>query len=99
MTGSCRPKRRQPTHGCGRSVSTATPCWSALSTETASATRLNLTLNLGLPVTPSLGDALAKIRFARAHGVRRFSFFNYGFLGAGRLDWIARIAAAVSNTG
>ncbi|MFM8984965.1 MAG: hypothetical protein ACKONH_02725 [Planctomycetia bacterium] len=67
--------------------------------EVADPARLNLTLNLGLPVTPALGDALAKIRFARAHGVRRFSFFNYGFLGAGRLDWIARIAAAVSNTG
>lgn len=61
--------------------------------------RLNLTLNLGLPVTPALGDALAKVEFAGRHGVRRFSFFNYGFLGSGRLEWIARIAAAVSKTG
>lgn len=67
--------------------------------EVADPARLNLTLNLGLPITPSLGDALAKIQFARAHGVRRFSFFNYGFLGSGRLDWIARIAEAVSKTG
>jgi hypothetical protein len=57
--------------------------------------RLNLTLNLGLPVTPSLGHAMAKIDFAWRQGVRRFSFFNYGFLGAGRLSWLGEISAAL----
>ena len=59
--------------------------------------RLNLTLNLGLPVTPSLGDAMAKIEFAWRQGVRRFSFFNYGFLGAGRLSWLREIAGALGR--
>jgi hypothetical protein len=59
--------------------------------------KLNLTLNLGLPVTPSLGHALAKIEFAQRQGVRRFSFFNYGFLGAGRLSWLREISAAVAR--
>jgi len=57
--------------------------------------RLNLTLNLGLPVTPALGHALGKIEFAWRQGVRRFSFFNYGFLGAGRLAWVREIASAL----
>lgn len=57
--------------------------------------KLNLTLNLGLPVTPSLGDAMAKTLFAKKQGVSRFSFFNYGFLGSGRLRWIAEIASAL----
>jgi len=59
--------------------------------------RLNLTLNLGLPVTPALGDAMAKIEFAWRQGVRRFSFFNYGFLGAGRLSWFREIAGALGR--
>ncbi len=59
--------------------------------------RLNLTLNLGLPVTPGLGQAMAKIEFAWRQGVRRFSFFNYGFLGAGRLSWLREIAAALER--
>ncbi len=54
--------------------------------------RLCLTLNLGLPVTPSLGDAMSKIDFAWKSGVRRFAFFNYGFLGAARLRWVREIA-------
>lgn len=54
--------------------------------------KLNLTLNLGLPITPSLGDAISKVRFAKEHGVTRFSFFSYGFLGVGRLQWIAELA-------
>ena len=58
---------------------------------------LNLTLNLGLPVTPGLGDAMAKIDFAWRQGVRRFSFFNYGFLGAGRLAWVREISAALAR--
>ena len=57
--------------------------------------KLNLTLNLGLPVTPSLPDAMAKVLFARQHGVSRFSFFNYGFLGEGRLQWISELAYAL----
>jgi hypothetical protein len=59
--------------------------------------RLNLTLNLGLPVTPALGHAMAKIEFAWRQGVRRFSFFNYGFLGAARLGWLREIATALGR--
>ncbi len=54
--------------------------------------RLNLTLNLGLPITPTLNHAMAKIDFAWRLGVRSFSFFNYGFLGSGRLQWLREIA-------
>ena len=54
--------------------------------------RLCLTLNLGLPVTPTLGHAMQKIDFAWRQGVRRFGFFNYGFLGPARLGWIGEIA-------
>ena len=57
--------------------------------------RLNLTLNLGLPITPTLQNALGKIDFARQLGVRRFGFFNYGFLGRSRLGWIRQIADAL----
>lgn len=57
--------------------------------------KLNLTLNLGLPITPTISDAVAKVRFARAQGVRRFSFFNYGFLGEARLKWIGELASAL----
>jgi hypothetical protein len=53
---------------------------------------LNLTLNLGLPVTTTFAQAAAKIEFARRQGVHRFSFFNYGFLGEGRLRWIHDLA-------
>jgi hypothetical protein len=35
---------------------------------------------------------MAKIDFAWKHGLRRFGFFNYGFLGPGRLGWIREIA-------
>jgi hypothetical protein len=59
--------------------------------------KLNLTLNLGLPITPSLADAMAKVHFARKQGVSRFSFFNYGFLGSGRLRWIAALASALAG--
>jgi len=56
---------------------------------------LNLTLNLGLPVTTTFAQAAAKVEFARRQGVRRFSFFNYGFLGEGRLRWIQDLARLV----
>ena len=56
---------------------------------------LNLTLNLGLPVTTTLAQAAAKLEFARRQGVRRFSFFNYGFLGEGRLRWFRELAKLV----
>jgi hypothetical protein len=56
---------------------------------------LNLTLNLGLPITTTFAQAAAKVEFARRQGVRRFSFFNYGFLGEGRLRWIQDLAKLV----
>jgi len=61
--------------------------------------KLNLTLNLGLPITPGLGDAMAKVEFAWKQGVRRFAFFNYGFLGEGRLAWVRDIASALRSKG
>jgi hypothetical protein len=54
---------------------------------------VNLTLNLGEPVTSTFSQASAKIEFARRQGVRRFSFFNYGFLGEARLRWIHDLAS------
>ena len=59
------------------------------------ASRLNLTLNLGLPITPTLGHAQAKIDFAWRQGVRSFAFFNYGLLGSARLKWIREISQAL----
>jgi hypothetical protein len=61
--------------------------------------RMNLTLNLGLPVTPTLGHAAAIAEFAWRQGVRRFAFFNYGLLGPGRLRWIREIAQALKSAG
>jgi hypothetical protein len=40
---------------------------------------------------------MAKIEFAWRQGVRRFSFFNYGFLGSGRLSWLREISAALAR--
>jgi hypothetical protein len=54
---------------------------------------VNLTLNLGEPVTSTFAQAAAKVEFARRQGVRRFSFFNYGFLGEARLGWIHDLAS------
>ena len=54
--------------------------------------RLNLTLNLGLPITPTRADAEAKIEYAWRQGVRDFGFFNYGLLGNARLKWIQQIS-------
>ncbi len=53
--------------------------------------RLNLTLNLGLPVTATFDQAAAKVEYARRVGVRRFSFFNYGLLGEKRLRWVQEL--------
>ncbi|HEY1241418.1 MAG TPA: hypothetical protein VGF16_12725 [Bryobacteraceae bacterium] len=61
--------------------------------------QMNLTLNLGLPVTPTLGHAMAIAEFAWRQGVRRFAFFNYGLLGPGRLRWIREIAQALRTAG
>ena len=55
--------------------------------------RLNLTLNLGLPITPTVSHAMTKIDYAWRQGVRQFAFFNYGFLGKARLNWIQQISA------
>jgi len=54
---------------------------------------VNLTLNLGEPVTSTFSQAATKVQFARRQGVRRFSFFNYGFLGEARLRWIQDLAS------
>jgi hypothetical protein len=53
--------------------------------------RLNLTLNLGFPLTKTFDQAAAKVEYARRKGVRRFSFFNYGLLGESRLQWIQEL--------
>jgi hypothetical protein len=63
------------------------------------ADRINLTLNLGLPITRTFDQAAAKVAYARRQGVRRFSFFNYGFLGPGRLRWIRDLAILARETG
>ena len=60
--------------------------------------RLNLTLNLGIPITPTLGNAQAKIDYAWRQGVRRFAFFNYGLLGDARLKWVQQISQTLRQT-
>ena len=62
-------------------------------------TRLNLTLNLGFPATATLAQAASQIDFALRKGVRRFSFFNYGFLGESRLQWIRDLACLARKAG
>jgi hypothetical protein len=61
--------------------------------------RLNLTLNLGLPVTTTFAQAAAQVDYARRKGLRRFSFFNYGFLGESRLRWIQDLACMARKAG
>jgi len=63
------------------------------------ADRLNLTLNLGLPVTATFDQAAAKVEYARRVGVRRFSFFNYGLLGENRLRWIQELGCVARKAG
>jgi hypothetical protein len=60
--------------------------------------KLDLALNLGLPATPSLAGAASIIQFALEQGIRRFSFFNYGFLGEGRLKWIHDLATKINGS-
>ncbi len=59
--------------------------------------RLNLTINLGLPITPTLDHAMAKIDFAWNRGVRQFSFFNHGLLGEARLQWVKEISEEIRH--
>jgi hypothetical protein len=61
--------------------------------------RLNLTLNLGLPVTRTFDQAVAKVEYARRKGIHRFSFFNYGLLGEGRLRWIQELGCLARKAG
>jgi hypothetical protein len=53
---------------------------------------INLTLNLGEPVTSTFSQAAGTVEFALRQGVTRFSFFNYSFLGEARLRWIRDLA-------
>jgi hypothetical protein len=57
--------------------------------------RINLALNLGLPATPALAGASQVVQFALEHGIQRFSFFNYGFLGEGRLQWVKDLSSRI----
>jgi len=57
--------------------------------------KLVLALNLGLPSTPSLAGASAIVRFAREQKLGEFAFFNYGFLGEGRLRWVSALASYI----
>jgi len=57
--------------------------------------KLNVTLSLGLPVTPTIAHAIAKVEYAWRQGIRHFSFFNYGFLGEARLGWLKQIAGLI----
>jgi hypothetical protein len=63
------------------------------------ASKINLTINLGMPLTRTCADAAAKVEFARRQGVRRFSFFNYGLLGPSRLRWIHDLACIARGSG
>jgi hypothetical protein len=56
-------------------------------------------LNLGLPVTATFAQAAAQVDYARRHGVRRFSFFNFGLLGESRLRWIQDLACVARKAG
>jgi hypothetical protein len=60
-------------------------------------TKLNLALNLGLPFTPSLASASAIVQFGLEQGLRKFVFFNYGFLGHGRLKWVRKLSAQIND--
>src|SRR5262249_24339997 len=53
---------------------------------------VNLTLNLGEPVTSTFSQAATQVEFSLRQGVARFSFFNCSFLGEARLRWIRELA-------
>jgi hypothetical protein len=57
--------------------------------------KLNLTLNLGVPATASLAHAVEILEFALKQGINSFSFFNYGFLGERRLQWLRPISELI----
>ena len=59
--------------------------------------KLNLALNLGLPATPSLAGASRIVQFALEQGIGAFAFFNYGFLGGGRLGWVRQLSNLIQD--
>jgi hypothetical protein len=59
--------------------------------------KLDLALNLGLPVTPTLAIASERVEYALERGIRKFSFFNYGFLGETRLMWVRQLSRQIQN--
>ena len=62
-----------------------------------SSSKLNLALNLGLPATPSLAGASKIVEFALEQGIGAFAFFNYGFLGNGRLKWVRELSNLIRD--
>jgi hypothetical protein len=59
--------------------------------------KLNLALNLGLPATPSLAGASRIVQLALEQGIGTFAFFNYGFLGEGRLKWVRELSNLIHD--
>jgi len=59
--------------------------------------KLKWTVNLGLPIT-TFGHAFARCEYALKSGIRRFSFFNYGLLGNGRLKRIRDLASKLQES-
>lgn len=54
--------------------------------------RLVTGLPLFAPLTPSGANLRAKVDAARALGVTKFSFYNYGFVSEARLNWLGELA-------
>jgi len=61
--------------------------------QTGDATKIVVGLSLTAPLTTSAANLRAKVDAARALGIGKFSFYNYGFVSAARLDWLAALAA------
>jgi hypothetical protein len=62
-----------------------------------SSSKLILALNLGLPATPLLAGASRIVQFALEQGIGTFAFFNYGFLGEGRLRWVRQLSDLIRD--
>jgi hypothetical protein len=62
-----------------------------------SSSKLIMALNLGLPATPSLAGASRIVQSSLEQGIGTFAFFNYGFLGDGRLRWVRQLSDLIRD--
>ncbi|MGE5315184.1 MAG: hypothetical protein ACM3Q4_10850 [Acidobacteriota bacterium] len=65
----------------------------ALKSRLGPARRLTVGMHVGMPESGGKSDFLARMSAARALGITRFNFYNYGFVPLSHIDWIAEALA------